>query len=173
MYPRVFSFAMKLTKNPQDAADLTQETFVRAFSARDRRWSDREPDAWFFRITYRCFLDTKRTQRRRPQTVSVEQLSKDNCVFEPMDDAPDPEQTFFQNKFSAPLMSAISALTEDQRQLIQLATLGEMTHKELAARFGCGATTIKTRIHRAHTALRRKLLSFGFDAATLNGLGTA
>ena len=173
MYPRVFSFAMKLTKNPQDAADLTQETFVRAFNARERRWSDREPDSWLFRIAYRCFLDSKRTQRRRPQTVSVEMLKRDNIVFEPVDDSPNPEQNFLKDKFSAPVEKAIEALSDEQRKLIRLATFGDMSHLELAELFGCGATTIKTRIHRAHLALKRHLLSFGFDVSTVPKLGAA
>jgi len=173
MYPRVFSFALKLTRNPQDAADLTQETFVRAFNARNRRWSDREPDSWLFRIAYRCFLDSKRTQRRRPQTVSVEQLKNENYSFDPVDNSPNPEQTFFKDKFSAPMLKALETLSDEQRNLIQLANFGDMSHIELAAMFGCGATTIKTRIHRAHVALKRQLVSFGFDFSTMSRLGAA
>ncbi|MBS1722912.1 MAG: RNA polymerase sigma factor [Armatimonadetes bacterium] len=163
MYSRVYSFALKLTRNTQDAADLSQETFLRAYKARDRRLPDREPDAWLFRIAYRCFLDKRRMMRRRPETVSVEVLCAENYTYDPVDPGPSPEQEFFKDKLSEPMMAALGALTEDQRELIRLADFGGLSYNELAEVFGCAASVIKTRVHRAHVALRRNLLRAGFE----------
>lgn len=173
MYPRIYSFLLKLTRDSQDAADLTQDVFVRAYKVRDTRRTDLAPDGWFFQIAYRCFLDSRRTKRRRPQTVSVETLTNENYPFDPADKGPNPEQALMANKFSEPLSRALRALTEEQRELIRLANFGNMSHQELAQLFGCGSTTIKTRIHRAHVALRKHLLALGFDRAGLSKVGMA
>lgn len=160
LYPRVFSFALKLTRNLDAAADLTQETFVRAYRANDSRRKDLEPVSWFFRITYHCYLDNRRMMSRRPNAVSLDGLSYDGREFEIMDDRQNPADEFFHGKLSARMSAAINALTEEQRELIRLADLEELSHAELAKIYGCGATTIKTRIHRAHVALRRHLTAF-------------
>lgn len=173
MYPRLYSFLMKLTRNSQDAADLTQEVFLRAFKVRDRRRADLAPEGWFFQIAYRCFLDSKRTQRRRIQTVSTEALTHENYAFDPMDPAPNPEQTMMSNKFSEPMMRALDSLTVEQRELIGLAHFGDMTHQELANIYGCGTTTVKTRIHRANVSLRKHLQAFGFDMTGMTKAGAA
>jgi len=88
-----------------------------------------------------------------------------NFDFDPPDSSANPEQLFFQNKLSDQMSRAWESLTEQQRSLIHLAHFDEMTHKELAEIFGCGATTIKTRIHRAHVAMKQHLALFGFDSA--------
>lgn len=160
LYPRVFSFAMKLTRNVDAAADLTQETFVRAYRANSGRRKDIDPVSWFFRITYHCYLDQRRMMSRRPNAVSIEGLGQEGREFELVDERPDPEQVFFDGRLSPRMASAIQALSDDQRELIRLADLEELSHAELARIYGCGATTIKTRIHRAHVALKRHLATF-------------
>ena len=164
---------MKLTRHPQDAADHTQEVFVRAFRARERQRTDMAPEGWLFKIAYRCFLDSIRNHRRRVQTVSAEALSNENYQLDFMDTAPNPEQILLDHELSEPMKNALEALTEEQRELIRLSHLGELSLKELAEIFGCGTTTMKTRVHRANLSLKNHLSSYGFDHSKLSGAGVA
>ena len=164
-YSRIFNFALKLTGNRDDAADLTQDTFVRAYRAKQGRTSELGSDAWFFRIAYHCFLDRRRTASRRPKVVSQELLSTESHAFESADPSPSPEQVFFSGQLSLPMTRAWQALTEQQRSLMVLAHFDLLTHRELSEIFKCGATTIKTRIHRVHLALKQHLATLGHDSS--------
>jgi RNA polymerase sigma-70 factor (ECF subfamily) len=171
-YPRVFNYALRLSRNREDAADVTQETFARAYKARERVVTDRKPDSWLFQIAYRCFLDTRRRLKCRPDATSIEALCAEQGRFDPPDSAADPERAFLLGQLSDPMARALAALSAEQRALVQLAYIGELSHEELSEVFGCGAATIKTRIHRARLALKRHLASLGLDSAVGCRLGS-
>ena len=164
-YPRVFNYALKLSRNREDAADVTQDAFVRAYKARDRVSSDRKPDAWLFQIAYRCFLDSRRRLKCQPDATSLEAFVTENGRFDPADSSADPEEAFLRGQLGDPMTQALSALSDQQRSLLHLAHIEELTHAELSSALGCGATTVKTRIHRTRQALKRSLAALGVDSA--------
>lgn len=98
-------------------------------------------------------------------TVSVEDLHTDRFEFDPADHSPNPEETLHGKTFSLPMAAALAALSSDHRQLLYLAHFEELSHKELSLILGCGATTVKTRIHRAHLALKQQLSRGGLRNA--------
>lgn len=164
-YSRVFNYALKLSRNRTDAADVTQDTFLRAYVARDHLTPDRKPDAWLFQIAYHCFLDSRRRSKSQPDVTSLDAFRTAHGRFDPPDSSADPEQAFFSEQISDPMTQALASLSDQQRSLMHLAHIGELTHEELSKVFGCGATTVKTRVHRAHQVLKRRLASLGLDSA--------
>ena len=167
VYPRVFKYALRLSGDRQDAADVTQDTFFRAFRARSQNPAGRRPDGWLFRIAYHCFLDSRRRLKGQPRETSLDALREESDRFDPADPSAGPERSLISDQLSAPMTEALAALSDEQRSLMHLAHFGELSHQELSEVFGCGATTVKTRIHRAHLVLKRQLASLGLDSAAM------
>ncbi len=156
-YSRVFGFAHKLTHNFEDAADLTQEAFVRAFLSFSKRDADRSCDAWIMQIVHNLFLDQCRMKKRRPATISSAELLAVNPTLEPADQSPTPEEELFAKEFSGPMREALGKLSPSERMLI-LFNVGGASLQAVAKGLGCSVARANSKMHRAQLALKRHLL---------------
>jgi RNA polymerase sigma-70 factor (ECF subfamily) len=152
--------ARHLTGNAADAEDLVQETYARAFGAWDHFVPGTNLKAWLFRILRNGFLDRVRHERLHPTA------SGDDGVLE----APEPgerddflrgdrELEVLRHVVGREIEDALAALPEEARTVVLLDLEG-LTGTEMAAVIGCPAGTIKSRLHRARAALRRKLTEY-------------
>lgn len=154
---RAMSFALRLTRNRDDAEDLVQDALLRAFRAYDPD-SDRKPsEAWLKQIVFNCFVDHRRKMNRRPSTYSLNTLQEQNQHFDAEDEQPTADQQLQDIALSAPLVAALNKLPEEQRNLILTVLYKDTSYSELAESYGCRPQTLKTRLHRAHQSLKRHL----------------
>lgn len=146
----VYRLAYRLTGNPYDAEDLTQETFMRVFRSL-KRYRPGTFEGWLHRITTNLFLDMVRHR----QTIRMEALPE-NYDRVP-GSAPTPEEAFADANLDPDLEHALSALQPDYRAAVVLCDVVGLTYEEIADTLGVKMGTVRSRIHRARTQLRAAL----------------
>jgi len=149
---RVFMLAYQKTKSYEDALDITQETFVRAYLALPK-W---EPKAswytWLFRITYNLCIDFHRSRNRR-RTESLDE--PESTLPEPASDAgAGPDALAEENELAHIIRSAVDELSGRQREVFLLHHYGGMQVKEVAETLDIAEGTAKIHLFRAVAKLR-------------------
>jgi RNA polymerase sigma factor (sigma-70 family) len=148
---RVYRLAYRLTGNPHDAEDLTQEVFVRVF----RSLSSYTPgtfEGWLHRITTNLFLD----HARRRQKIRFDALADDADQRLP-GRAPTPERALHDQLFDADVETAMSSLPPDFRAAVVLCDIEGLSYDEIAAILDVKLGTVRSRIHRGRAMLRKAL----------------
>ncbi|MDT0307698.1 RNA polymerase sigma factor SigE [Streptomyces sp. DSM 44917] len=149
---RVYRLAYRLTGNQHDAEDLTQEVFVRVF----RSLSTYTPgtfEGWLHRITTNLFLDSV----RRRQRIRFDALAEDAADRLPSRE-PTPQQHFNDTHFDADVQQALDTLAPDFRAAVVLCDIEGLSYEEIAATLGVKLGTVRSRIHRGRSHLRKALL---------------
>ncbi|MFD6418618.1 RNA polymerase sigma factor SigE [Streptomyces sp. NPDC060194] len=148
---RVYRLAYRLTGNQHDAEDLTQEVFVRVF----RSLSTYTPgtfEGWLHRITTNLFLDMV----RRKQRIRFDALGEDAAERLPSRE-PGPQQTFQDSHFDADVQQALDTLAPEFRAAVVLCDIEGLSYEEIAATLGVKLGTVRSRIHRGRSHLRKAL----------------
>jgi RNA polymerase sigma-70 factor (ECF subfamily) len=147
---RVYRLAYRLTGNPHDAEDLTQDVFVRVF----RSLADYTPgtfEGWLHRITTNLFLDRMRRQAR----IRFDALPED---AERLPGAgPSPETAVTDRHFDGDVETALAALPPDFRAAVVLCDIEQLSYEEIAATLGVKLGTVRSRISRGRAMLRAAL----------------
>ena len=162
LLPSLYNVASWLSRNPADAEDLVQETFLKAL----RGFSSFEPDsnfrAWIFRILRNTYL-TSRTGLAAMRTVALEDELADrgdsgSALFpEGAIDRETPEKNLIRLSDRAALHTAMEKLPPPLLEVILLCDVEEMKYREIATVLEIPIGTVMSRIARARTALRREL----------------
>jgi RNA polymerase sigma-70 factor (ECF subfamily) len=155
-----YSIIMRILRNPSEAEEVLQETFVRIWSRADTYDSLRgSPVAWLARIARNRAVDRLRS-RRALANVAVEPAvhAGDDAarLVEPVT-SDTPERALEGHTMAGAVRTALATLTPEQRELIEAAFFEGYTHSELAIRFGVPLGTVKTRIRMGLSALRDQL----------------
>jgi len=148
---RVYRLAYRLTGNPHDAEDLTQEVFVRVF----RSLSSYTPgtfEGWLHRITTNLFLDWA----RRKQRIRFEGLA-DEMVHRLPGSEPTPAEAFDDSHLDDDVQAALKALPPEYRAAVVLCDIEGFSYEEIAATLGVKLGTVRSRIHRGRAQLRAAL----------------
>ena len=148
---RVYRLAYRLTGNPYDAEDLTQDVFVRVF----RSLSSYTPgtfEGWLHRITTNLFLD----QVRRKQRIRFDALG-DDAGDRLAGREPSPAQVYDDQHFDPDIQKALDELTPDFRAAVVLCDIEGLSYEEIAATLGIKLGTVRSRIHRGRSQLRAAL----------------
>ena len=148
---RVYRLAYRLTGNPHDAEDLTQEVFVRVF----RSLSSYTPgtfEGWLHRITTNLFLDGA----RRKQRIRFEGLA-DELAHRLPGSEPTPAQAFDDSHLDDDVQAALRALPPEYRAAVVLCDIEGFSYEEIAATLGVKLGTVRSRIHRGRAQLRSAL----------------
>jgi RNA polymerase sigma-70 factor (ECF subfamily) len=148
---RVHRLAYRLSGNPHDADDITQEVFVRVF----RSLSSYTPgtfEGWLHRITTNLFLDMV----RRRQRIRFEGLADDAAERLPGRE-PSPAQAYDDTHLDADIQQALDALAPEFRAAVVLCDIEGLSYEEIATTLGVKLGTVRSRIHRGRTQLRAAL----------------
>lgn len=153
-YDRINRYLQSMVRDPAEAEDLTQETFLRSFRERE---SLREPGAalgWLYRIATHVALDRLRRRARRAPLEADTDLDQ---LEVPESDRPTLQQTVERDEMSGCVQRYLNRLSDSYRAVILLHDTQELTDPEIAQLLGESLATIKIRLHRARRQLRTLL----------------
>ena len=146
----VYRLAFRLSGNPYDADDLTQETFMRVFRSL-RHYQPGTFEGWLHRITTNLFLDMVRHRNK----IRMEALPEDYERLPGTDMTP--EQAYNVANLDPALQDALDNLSPDFRVAVVLCDVVGMSYEEIADTLGVKMGTVRSRIHRGRTQLRASL----------------
>jgi RNA polymerase sigma-70 factor (ECF subfamily) len=155
----LYNVAVKITRNEDDAQDLVQETFLRAFRFFDKYEPGTNCKAWLYRILKNTFINRYRQQHRRPNEVDFDAIEETHEVqvkhtgLKPGD----PEESFMNNMLRTDVRQALEKLPADYREALFLSLVEGFSYREIAEMVGCPIGTVMSRIHRARKLMQRSL----------------
>ena len=153
----VYNLALRMCSNPEDAADMTQEAFIKAYNSLAAFRGDSKFSVWLYRIVSNVCLDFLRKQKRRPSvSLSVEDESGESTELQIPDETKSPDKLLEQKLSREAVQRGLKELPEDQRQILILRELQGLSYDEIAAVLNIESGTVKSRIFRA----RKKLCAF-------------
>jgi RNA polymerase sigma-70 factor, ECF subfamily len=155
---RIYSAVLNYVYNSEDAYDITQDAFVKAYSNLNRFNSSSAFYTWLYRIAINTAIDALRKRKSRP----VESLEDDKITqtgFEPVgtDIADDPERSLANRELARHLQAAIGSLSNKLRSVIVLHDVEGLSQEEVAQIIGVPVGTVKSRVSRARAEIRRHL----------------
>lgn len=153
----VYNIALKMTGNSEDAADMTQEAFIKAYNSLESFRGDSKFSVWMYRITTNVCLDFLRSRSRKPTvSLSVEDDDGGETELDIPDESQSPELLLERGLTRDAVRRGLAALPEDYRQILLLREIQGFSYEEIAAVLKLESGTVKSRIFRA----RKKLCAF-------------
>ncbi|TQM97514.1 RNA polymerase sigma-29 (SigE) subunit [Ornithinimicrobium humiphilum] len=150
---RVYRLAYRLTGDPHEAEDLTQDVFVRVFRSLDS-YRPGTFEGWLHRITTNLFLD----RVRRRQRLRFDALTEELAARLPLRAAgTDPETAFEMTHLDSEIQAALAALPPQFRAAVVLSDIEGLSYEEVAQTLGIKMGTVRSRIHRGRALLRQSL----------------
>jgi RNA polymerase sigma-70 factor, ECF subfamily len=167
----VYRFALRLTGSPSEAEDLVQDTYLRAFRARDQYTPGTSARSWLFTICRNAYLRERERDSRRDELfaraahaeVEGDVPVSETPVFAGRGDY-DPEGDFFRGLVDSRIFEAIDALPQDFREAVVLSDLEGLNYQEIADVIGVPLGTVKSRLFRGRKALQEKLYDIARDS---------
>ena len=159
----IYALAYRVIGREEEARDLVQEAFLRAYRSLGGFRGDAKFSSWLYRITLNLCRDWIRRQKRAPfveapEGVDVIELAGENGPVESVEDL------VARRDLGAAVNRAMAALSEDQRKAIVLKEYQGLTFQEIADLLDCPLSTVKTRLYQGLVVLRRELERKGITA---------
>lgn len=158
---QIYNLALRMVKNREDAQDLAQEAFLKAWNGLETFHFDAAFSTWLYRLASNTCLDFLRSEKHRgsiSMTVEDEGIEEQLAVPDP---GPTPEEQVLTRETFAQLDAAMAALRTEHRQILTLRITNDLSYIEIADVLGVREGTVKSRLARAREALRKKLLQNG------------
>ncbi len=165
---RVYAVALRSSGSPEDAADIVQEVFLRAWRSIESFRGDSGFSTWLFRITMNMCVDFARHKHSQPQTQSI--VDEEENERQVPDTALTPEEHLENRELGRELAAALDEISEEHRRIVLLRDVSGMSYTEIADVLEISEGTVKSRLSRARIALRKVLLRRGnlFQSAASN-----
>lgn len=154
----IFHVVMKIVRNREEAQDLVQETFMKAFNALASYRSEYRFSTWLYKIAANCAIDFVRKKRIEALSLDKPIETKDGRVeFEVPDSSWDPEQDLVRKQKLKSIEEAIDSLPDKYREVIIYRHKDDKPYEEIADILKVPVGTVKARIFRARELLKKKL----------------
>ena len=164
--PDIYALLYRLTEDPEEARDLTQETFLQAFRAVGNFRGDADLRTWLYRIAVNQARNRWRWWRRRRRNVTVSLDATDAEHERPLaaqladERSASPEETTLAHERERILTQALRTLSRVYREVIVLRDIEGLSYEEVAATLEISVGTVKSRLSRGRNELRRRLEGF-------------
>ena len=169
---QLYGGALRLTRNPADAEDLVQETYIKAFQAFDSFTQGTNLKAWMYRIMTNLYITNYRKAQRRPTQTSAEEITDYQLLSSASHESQGLESAEVEALKKLPtseISEALNALSEDYRMVVYYADVEGLAYREIAEIMGVPLGTVMSRLHRGRKKLRDALK----DVARERGIGIA
>lgn len=170
----LYNYALRMTRDRDDAADLVQDTFMKAFRFFDSFEQGTNCKAWLFRILKNTYINTYRKSSKGPDTVEYDVVEefydtiKDSSV-----ETSTLEQQLFEQALDDQVSEAIQRLPDDFRTVIILCDIEGFTYEEIAEFIDCPIGTVRSRLHRARKILAATLADYARERGfSVDGAGS-
>lgn len=157
----LYTFAYHLTYNEEDANDLVQETYLKAYRFLDRYEAGTNAKAWLFRILKNAFINEYRKKSKQPNRVDIDEVTnirdEEDTNYSSYLDL---REEMFQGMMGDEVTNAINSLPVDFRAVILLCDIEGFTYEEIAKIVDIPIGTVRSRLHRARNMLKEKLKTY-------------
>jgi RNA polymerase sigma-70 factor (ECF subfamily) len=169
--PALYTFAVRMTRDEDDASDLVQETYLKAYRFFDKFERGTNCKAWLFRILKNSYINRFRKTSKAPDTVEYDVIEE---FYETIRDSSVEtsvlEEQIFSQALDDEVSTALNRLPDEFRTVIILCDIENFTYEEIAEFIDCPIGTVRSRLHRARKILAAQLASYarerGFDVAS-------
>jgi len=151
----LYGAGLRLTRNPADAEDLVQETYLKAFRAAKQFEPGTNLKAWLFTILHNTFLNRRRRAVKEPVAVESDEIER--LAADLPGGGQTPEQILLRDTLDADLQDALDGLPEAFRQAVWLRDVEEFTYAEIATMLEVPIGTVMSRISRGRRLLYERL----------------
>jgi RNA polymerase sigma-70 factor, ECF subfamily len=158
----LYRAAVSMTRNPSDADDLIQETYIRAFQNFHQFQSGTNARAWMFRILTNLFINSYRKKVREPEKLSYDEM-EDFFLYNRLSSGStgiEPEEAVLQKIQAEAIQAAIANLPDEYRETVILADVNELSYQEISDILEIPIGTVRSRISRGRRLVQRALWAY-------------
>src|SRR5438309_8768425 len=174
----LYSAALRMTRNPSDAEDLVQETYLKAYRAFGSFQEGTNLKAWLYRILTNTFINSYRARRRRPEQTELDDVEELYLYrrlggLEAVSAGRSAEEEVLEHFTEAEVKEAVESLPEQFRMAVLLADVEGFSYKEIADILEIPIGTVMSRLHRGRKLLQKRLWDFAVENGLATGTGPA
>jgi RNA polymerase sigma-70 factor (ECF subfamily) len=161
---QLYKSALRMTRSVEDAEDLIQETYLKAYKYYGRFTEGTNFKAWLFKIMKNTFINSYRKKKIQPPKVDFDEIQEgleETLMDRAQDSLIDPESYIISSEIDAEVREALLGLPHDYKMVVLLADLQGFAYKEIADILAVPVGTVMSRLYRGRRMLERALLSFG------------
>ena len=155
---KIYTLALRMSGSPDDAGDIAQEAFLAAWRGLPAFRGEAGFATWLYRLASNAAIDYLRRQRKQRGELS---LDDEELGLDAVDAGPGPQDAAEGEEVRSAVAAGLGALSEGHRQVLVLRELQGLSYEEIAAVLAVDLGTVKSRISRARSALRKILLENG------------
>ena len=157
---RVLGFVRRMVPNSEDAADVTQEVFIRAFQSFSRFDGRSSVRTWLFRIAHNLCIDKARRRGRHVAEVSLSEPGEQDFEFDVPDDRWQPEALIMTDELMGVVESGILSMSEKLRSVLLLHDREDMAYEDIAVTLDLPVGTVKSRLFLARAHLQNVVRAY-------------
>jgi len=157
----LYNFALRTAGNENDARDLLQETYLKAYRFWDKYEKGTNIRAWLFRIMKNSYINRYRKETKEPDKVDYDDIENFyNSIRAQSTDPNDLQQQLYGNLLGDEVTKALQSLPDDFRTVVILCDIEGLTYEEIAEFIECPIGTVRSRLHRGRKLLQEKLYDY-------------